>query len=691
MSPLHWQHWCNLTPLALGAGLLLPHALSITIAPMVGVAIVPLIMLCIAIRSRASLLQPLLMLAIALLGVWLSSWQLMSLNTPMLSRSYWMMDVQATVDDVLTGEGKQKLVLSHLQSNRLNPEDAAVRLRVSVRLNGLKLHAGDRVRLRLTAFPPSRPTHPDGFDFGRYFTLRGIGGVGYGVGKPELLFPASLQKKGIAAQSDQLFTRWRSQIEEEVMTTLPQPEAGITLALITGEQGRITDDVRVVMQNSSLAHLLAISGMNMVIVCGIVFYIVRLALACIPVLALRSPIKQVAALAALLSGAMYLLLADMPVSAARAYVMVAFYFGAMLCKREADTLRSLVLAAWVILLVNPASITEISFQLSFVATLALILVYRRVRGMNEMLRAKEKSWGWRAGAYVLQIAFTSLVAGLATAPLMIYHFNHFTPYGIVANVLASPLITFITSPLLIVALIAAPFGLHAVTLQWAGVGVSGMVAIGEWVAALPYASIPLPSISTFALCAMMLSLSAMLWCHRVWQRLVFLTFACVLALSGWAKVQPDILMAEDGSAVAVKVDADAWVLLKGTPRNFHATQWQQITTGIFTPYAQAVKQGAQHGWVCRDTWCEGMVRGKRVRLGMDYTSPAKLCKPDTDILLTSFYSNRRECEAKGALRIDKDALERLGAHALWVEGDSVRIWHPCSTRQHQPWMRCAVE
>jgi competence protein ComEC len=655
---------------------------------MIGWALLPLLVLCIALRTRTRTVQTLLALSMVVLGVWLSASQLASIHTPMLSRSYWMMQADATVDEVQTGEGKQKLVLSHLQSERLKPEDASVKLRVSVRLKGLKLEEGDKVRLRLTAFPPSRPTHPDGFDFGRYFALRGIGGVGYAVGKVELLSHAPTDKTGIWGRTDQSFTRWRSQIEEVIMAALPQPEAGITLALITGEQGRITDDVREVMQNSSLAHMLAISGMNMVIVCGVVFYMIRLCLACIPVLALRAPIKQVAALAALLSGAAYLLLADMPVSATRAYVMVAFFFGAMLYKREADTLRSLVLAAWVILLINPSSITEISFQLSFVATLALILVYRRVRGLNEVLRTKEKSWVWRAGAYVLQIAFTSLVAGLATAPLMMYHFNHFTPYGILANVLASPLITFITSPFLMLALVSAPFGLHPWPLQWAGIGVSGMVWIGEWVAALPYASIPIPSISTSALMAMMLALSALLWCTRTWQRVLCLVVALALGVSGWGKTQPDILMAEDGSAVAVKTGEAAWLLLKGTPRNFHASQWQQITTSTFTPYTQAVKQGAQHGWACKESWCEGMVSGKRVRVGMDYKSTAPLCKPDTDILLTSFYSNRRDCVAKGATRIDKDALERLGAHAVWVEGATVKIWHPCGMRQHQPWMRC---
>ena len=698
-KPLAWQRWFDLSPLFFGTGILIPYGLSFALAPSSTLILLFVaIALTVAQRTCPYRFQWAITCLTILAGLAFSDWHLQRSETVMLSRGYRMVHLNAKVDDIIAGEERQKLILSHLEGERLEKGDANVTLRLSMRGTASGLAKGDHIRFLATIFPPSRPSYPDGFDFGRYFALRGIGGVGYLLGKPVLTehplsAPASLKIIDHLSETiDTQFALWREGVQRYIMGTLRQPEAGITLALITGQQELITAETKRVMQISSLAHMLAISGMNLVIACGMVFFLIRLGLAAIPTVAPRLPIKQVAALSALISGAMYLLLADIPVSAARAYVMVACFFLAILCNREADTLRSLVISAWIIMLANPASVTEISFQLSYTATLALILVYRRVRLVNESMRAREKRVGWRILAYVGQMAFTSLVAGLATAPLMVYHFNQFTPYGVLANVLAAPPITFLTSPALIVALVAAPFGLADIPMQVAAFGVTLMVWVARMTAAIPHANITLPSISTFALILMFIVLACMLTVRRPWHYAVCLLCLAVLGASGWLHHSPDLLMAEDGSAIAVKQQPHRWLLLKGTERNFHVSQWQQTTTDRFIPYAAAFKKGEAGDWQCEDQWCNGKLRGKPVRVGFDYHTSQPLCLADSAIVLTTFYSNRWRCGARQTVRIDRDSLQAHGSYAIWVEEQKApEIWYSCMEKAHQPWMRCGTD
>ncbi len=696
--PLPWQRWCDLSPLLFGTGLLIPYGLSAAIPCSAIVFLIAVLITFLAAR-RAGLFrfQAGLSCVTLLAGMAFSQWHLDHTEAIMLSRGYNAVRLTANVREVIAGEERQKLVLDHLEGERLEANDSRVKLRLSARNTPVELKVGDHIRFLATIFPPSRPSYPDGFDFGRYFAMRSIGGVGYVLGKPVVM------TQDVSADSprpfltsfvdgiDQTFAAWRDGIQRYVMRILPQPEAGITLALITGQQELITPEVKRVMQVSSLAHMLAISGMNLVIACGMVFFLIRLCLTALFPFAARLPIKQIAAFSALISGAMYLLLADTPVSAARAYVMVACFFVAILFDREADSLRSLVLSAWIIMLANPESVTEISFQLSYIATLALILVYRQVRRMNEGMRARERNYAWRMGAYVGQMGFMSLVAGLATAPLMIYHFNQFTPYGVLANVLAEPPITFLTSPALIVALVAAPFGLADIPMRVAAFGVTMMIRVAEMTAAIPHANVLLPSISTPTLFLMLICLAAMLAARRSWHFGLCLTGLFLLGISGYLYASPDLLIAEDGSAVAVKQRPHQWLLLKGTARNFHVSQWQQATTDLFIPYASALKKGEAGTWQCADQWCDGKVQGRTVRVGFDYHTTAPLCLDDTDVVLTTFYSDRWQCGAKHATRIDRNSLQQRGSHAVWLEEKTPQLWYSCLEKAHQPWMRCSME
>ncbi len=188
-------------------------------------------------------------------------------------------------------------------------------------------------------------------------------------------------------------------------------------ALMTGDRSGIGEEVAARLRASNLAHLLAISGLHMGLLTGVVFVAARIGLNLWPAAALRLPVKKIAALVALLAGAAYLALSGGSVSTLRAFVMVGVMYAALLIDRRAITLRAVAIAALIILLLRPEELLGPGFQMSFAATIALVGVYARWPVVGRRL----PDWARPIAAVV----FSSLIAGAATAPFAAAHFNLF--------------------------------------------------------------------------------------------------------------------------------------------------------------------------------------------------------------------------------------------------------------------------
>src|SRR5207302_1015356 len=155
------------------------------------------------------------------------------------------------------------------------------------------------------------------------------------------------------------------------------------------------------------------------------------------------PIKKWAACVALAAATFYLLLSGAQVATQRSYYMIAVVLVGVLFDRAAITFRTLALAAILVLLLAPEAVIHPSFQMSFAATLALIAAYERglpwkTKYADTPLGARIALWG------VYEIAgliFASLVAGLGTTPYAAYHFHRMAPYGVLANLLAMPIVS----------------------------------------------------------------------------------------------------------------------------------------------------------------------------------------------------------------------------------------------------------
>ena len=568
-------------------------------------------------------------------------------------------EVEGTIDEIEPVEKRIKLVISHPVVEGIAPEDTPTRLRVSFRDDGMDRRPGDRVRMFATLFPLPAPIMPGSYDFARHFFFRHIGGNGFAMRAPEVIAPANESTGRI------WLNNLRHTIGENMRTHMPGEVGTVAAAMTVGETGPIPEPVKQALRDSGLAHMLAIAGLHLGIVAGIVFFNTRLLLALSPAIALRFPIKKIAAAFALFSAFIYLALAGGPIPAQRAFIMVAVVFTGYMLDRQSISLRTLMIAACFILLVFPEAMFGASFQLSFAATLAIIALFERYAHALHPAGGDWKQTMYRHG---LGIICTSLIATLATAPFILYNFNRFASFGVLSNMVVIPLATFVIMPGMVLSLILMP--LH---LQWIGYiplkyGTQLMIWMAERVVSLPYASLKFaaPSDAGLIVCAF-----GLMWICLMWERWRLLGIPIILAgLSTMALHQPpDMLISRDAKQVMARLDDGRYTFLKGTGRSFVGKGWLR-SEGF--EEAVAIKNS---GVPCNDGVCVYTHENLDIFFLKDpvsETSLAKACITPSDLLIGWRPLNTKICAGPKRF-IGRRELERYGEHAVYLRGDDIRI------------------
>lgn len=546
---------------------------------------------------------------------------------------------------------------------------------------------GAMVRVSAGLLPPPAPTHPGGFDFAQMAYFMGLGAVGYAKSDITMIDgpPAPLMIR-LRAQVDDV----RAAIGARVTEVLSGPSAGIATALISGDRGGISEAQKEAMRGAGLAHVLAISGMHMAIMAGAIYYALRLILVAVPGLALRVPVKKWAALAALGGALAYLLISGGSVATQRAFIMTAVFLMAVLLDRPALTLRNVLVAALLILALTPESLMQVSFQMSFAAATALIAVYERLRGVRLLPDVPGavgglSGMGLRAGRGLLRyaggIGLTTMIAGVAVAPIGAFHFHTATSYSLLGNVLAMPLVGLCIMPAALVALLAMPFGLEATPLMVMGAGIDGLVRIAEWVSALPGA---VRSVEAFPLVALVLITLGALWL-TIWRgrwRVAGVAVGAIgLALTAVGS-KPDILVDRDGKVIAVRTGQGALAAIPGRAGNYSLEKWLAADGD-----SRAPKQARDpQVFYCDDRGCVAELRGLRLSVPEHGAALAQDCKL-ADIVITRLTLNA-PCPRPEVV-VTRAELDAHGAHAIYIEEGGpqprLRVRTAASYRGARPW------
>ena len=431
-------------------------------------------------------------------GPWLAAERSAEVAAPVLQRPTGAIWVEGRIREVEARDAGHRVLLDDLVLGKLGETETPLRIRVSLRRGGEAFWPGQRLRVRALLSPPPEPALPGAYDFARSAWFRQIGGVGYAISAPELI-PA--EPGGTWADRSRLeLSAWRQAVSRRLAEYAEGPGGAIAIALMTGERGPIPESVDEAFRDSGLAHILSISGMHLTLVAGILFFVVRALLALSPYLALRFPIKKWAAAAALVGAVAYTLLSGAALPTQRALAMVALALVAVMLDRRAITLRSVALAALLLMILTPESLLDPGFQMSFAAVTALVASF-------EKLAPRLAAWRGAADNGPIRLALlwlvgtmaASLVAGIGSSLFAAYHFNHIADYALFANLLASPLVSFLVMPLAMLAFALMPLGLEALALVPMVWAVDLLIVIAEWVASWPGAVSHVPVMPNWGL------------------------------------------------------------------------------------------------------------------------------------------------------------------------------------------------
>ena len=399
------------------------------------------------------------------------------------------------------------------------------------------------------------------------------------------------------------------------------------------------------------------SGYHMAVVAGVVFFAVRALLALIPALTVSFPIKKWAAAAALAAAAFYLLLSGCDVATQRSFFMTAVVLIAVMVDRRAVTFRTLAVAAMIVLTLAPEALVHPSFQMSFAATLGLVALVQI--GMPRLFASPDNSatarvalWG---GRELMMLTLASLVAGLATTPYAAFHFHRVTPYGVLANLAAMPVVSAVVMPAGMLGLVAMPFGLDSFFWWLMGIGIDWMIAVTVWVAALPGAIGRMAAFGIGPLIAASVGiiLLGLLRTPLRWSGAVVLVLSVIWAL---AVPQPDILISGDGHHIGVRGKDGRLHLMRTSRDAFLLKEWLAADADARQPVDPSLPEGVS----CDEAGCVAQLAdGALVALALRPDALADDCERAA-LVVTA----RQPPPACPPPVIDLDRLRRQGAMAL---------------------------
>lgn len=624
-----------------------------------------------------------LMIAIILLGIFYANYRLMD-RTSFITKGSYLTQVEAKIIRIDRKEGtKYRYWVNHITPlpqnlfddnfSKLKPEDMIFRLTGA---NIPDLRIGDRIGFDAMIYPPAAPLWQDGFSFRLYAYINGISATGYMTNPPALI---PLAPNEVADEltwikmGKQEIDQTRDFINRRFQSLLGIETGGVAAALTVGDRAALSYNLIQIMQASGLSHLLAISGLHLGLAAMLAFQSVRWILALLERPALYYNSKKIAALSAIPFIFIYLLLAGATPPTQRAFLMTSLILLAILVDRRAITMRPLTIAAFILLLIEPAYLISVSFQLSFAAVLALIAFYdylgRRKQDMrleaSQILPPDETKedddesrkldrtpslipdFILKPIRYFALICATSLVATLATTPLVAWHFGQFSWVALISNLIAIPLVAMVVMPLLALSLILMPLGIDYPFVMLAGYGIDVLLWIAKESAELPYAGMQvIPPNSLWIIIFCLAAIIGMLL-RNFWRKLG-LSIALIALIAGFVfpPKAPDILISDDTTLIAIKTDQGYWVNSKNR-QSFMQNNWQERSGIKISGTWQALEElssepSANISFSCKEYGCSLMLKNHFIAFqNQEMMDDTELCsKHDLVIAFDKLRSKR---------------------------------------------------
>lgn len=449
-------------------------------------------------------------------------------------------------------DGTYRIVLDQIKINGYK-YSAKLRLNISEEL-AQKLQIHDQLKVKARIYPIPMPSSLHGYFARRAAYLQGIGGT---ARISELLSYKRIENKP--------FAQYRHTLTQNLLFHLKEPYGAIACALVTGDRSYIPHRLRQAFADAGLAHVLAISGLHLSLVAGLVFLLLRRLMCLWPAFSMAFSPKKVAACLAVIASMFYMAIANFGIPVQRSFIMITFTMLAICLDRTVFSMRSLALAATTVLILFPESLLSASFQLSFAAVLGLLAFYesawhilqeKTFQNSSNFLGLKKIAWG------IFGIFITTFIASIATMPFSMAFFQRFTAQAILGNLLAIPLVGFLVMPLGLFSVFSLALGGNDILFWLWEKSLKLLCLIAQQTALLPGAAIQVKAVPTYALvifCFGMLWLC--LW-KKAWRWFGILPICLSIILwrafelpFAYISQQNDLMAYHDGDTAYISDDA----------------------------------------------------------------------------------------------------------------------------------------
>lgn len=343
--------------------------------------------------------------------------------------------------------------IAELLSIEFPGSSTPVKGRLSISLKGGEVDTvtpGDIVRGKIYLKPIRNFKNPGSFDYENWWKLREIAVRGF-IKTPLDVYRTDHDDQPFLQGWYYKLERFRQKVVMSILLHMDDKGSNsIALALVTGNKTLMDSRLREVFSSSGMGHLLAVSGLHMAMAAFVAGFFVRFFLLCSMWALIHLPVMKIAVTAGAAAAFIYSALAGFSPSATRAMIMIAFFAFSYIIAMPSNGLNTLALSAWVLLLISPFYLFDISFQFSFMAVFFLIAGIYAVPNFKhrEDDNPLKSLLIWIAG-----ITAVTVLASLATAPLSAFYFNRISFAGTVANIIAVPLTGFVILPALIAAIV----------------------------------------------------------------------------------------------------------------------------------------------------------------------------------------------------------------------------------------------
>jgi competence protein ComEC len=577
-------------------------------------------------------------------GMLLFAFRVEMVRAPVLRAELPPSEVSGRLLSVELRERDRRYTLAVDSIEGLRTDELPRKVRISWRGKPGSEAPGDVVRMRAVLAPPPGPALPGGYDFSRQMFFEGIGGAGYAF-TPPLIEAQGGGGFMLAAE------RLRESIADHVEGRIGGREGAVAAALMTGKRERIPEESVNALRDAGLAHLLAISGLHMGLVCGFIFFAARWLLSRSEHLTLHWPIKKIAAATALAAGLFYLMLSGGAWSAQRAFIMAAVSCVAILLDQRAVSLRNAAAAAVIILVLRPEAVFSPGFQMSFAAVVTLIAAFAYLE--ERFPRNGERGRFGKAASFIGGLTMTSLLAGFATGPFAAYHFGRIASFGLLGNMLAMPIVTLAVMPMLVLSLFLIPIGLDGPALWLVGKGIGLVLMIAEWTSSLPGAVKTVPQMSVATILLASLGLMALALPKSPW-RVLGLPLLLLALPAGLASKTPEVFVSRNLRNVGVVEEEGRTLTLLSKRRDrFSSEAWLQALGVAPDVKAQASFEN------CGPVRCvAALPGGGDLHVVMDRAGLSLSCRSAAVVLLQA-EGTKDDAEACEALLLSRD---EGGAH-----------------------------